>query len=366
MRILYILFIYIFGFAYGASFPIQDDFKIKKFEDYLVALRSAKGNSKLVLDAVKNSQLLAIKGYPEPFYITNMLLGKGGFKEVYLGIKGGNVYSFMAIAVMPKNNDSLDIANSSIKLIRMFPTVPPGIEPFLMVDTTSVPNKIYVGTPLYVGDFNKLKEYLAENTAYIPSAADCFRQVINGVKFIHSKKLFHGDIKPANFLYSPAGTSGKLNCDLADLDSLLSDQGYYTPAYYPFFIEQNRGPVDKSLRDRFSVSLSFLEVIGWISGDSLLNKKIDDYQNMSVNLGEVAETDSESKTKISKRSGKKLNSQDRVQVSKKMKILALEIGKDLVTLTNDCRRSMSRNKYCSIFQNDILDFIFNNFVNLHK
>jgi hypothetical protein len=71
------------------------------------------------------------------------------------------------------------------------------------------------------------------------------------------------------------------------LDALFTGGHLYTFSYYPNILKNREMAEGK--RDRFSFSLSFLEVISNISKNKTLIKETANYEKLSVKLGQVPE-----------------------------------------------------------------------------
>ncbi|KAH9582133.1 Protein kinase domain [Trypanosoma melophagium] len=142
------------------------------------------------------------------FYLTNELLGKGQFGEVYLAISSSG--SFVATKVFPLEED-----NGAALVCEVEALIQLRHEHILTYDTCAIQDGFFFIFTEYMAAGNMRK--LIDRLGQVPEEAACkySRDILYGLQFLHSMKYVHCDLKPDNVLLSSEGT-----CKLGDFGTV--------------------------------------------------------------------------------------------------------------------------------------------------
>lgn len=135
----------------------------------------------------------------------------------------------------------------------------------LVADLNSAkPSRVGMMTAKLSGDYREVCTAPPKGSNYL----DEFDQLLDGLAYIHSKEIVHGDIKPANFLYSE-NEKGKVNVVIADFGGArnASDKSDWkkgitaTPAYTIFGENKSQDKEILKKHDVFSMGCSLIQRI---------------------------------------------------------------------------------------------------------
>ncbi|KAI9594462.1 kinase-like domain-containing protein [Syncephalis fuscata] len=128
------------------------------------------------------------------YMITDVVLGRGAFGTVHLG-RDRVTRQYIAVKISPLDDGFISFDNEA-RVLRKVNDHARIIE--LLHEETTAINTYLVIQYAPGGD---LRRYLK---SYAPlselEAKDIFRQILEGIKFLHDKNIIHRDIKPSNIL----------------------------------------------------------------------------------------------------------------------------------------------------------------------
>ena len=109
-----------------------------------------------------------------------------------------------------------------------------------------------------------LREYLSENEISMKEKVDICKQILDGVKYIHSKNYIHRDLKPSNIFLGLDGNikigDFGLVTDINDADEDVGTIGYTAPEVF-------NGENYDHTADLYSLGVVFLEIFFEIKTD---------------------------------------------------------------------------------------------------
>ncbi|KAA6375241.1 MAG: putative Phosphoenolpyruvate carboxylase kinase 1 [Streblomastix strix] len=153
-------------------------------------------------------------------------IGHGSFGQVFL------VYHPELNVVAAKVMKNENFLETEWDAAGIFQSDPPQIRPFIINNILAKKFDTMTVILIELANLGNLQSLLDTNIIIpLPIVRAIMKQLLEGLKFIHSKKIIHRDIKPANILlHNPPG-SGRVICKIADFGEMkvksLADHSTY-------------------------------------------------------------------------------------------------------------------------------------------
>lgn len=164
-------------------------------------------------EAMKFSSKESIKSY----ICGDKVIGKGNFGTAFL-VYTRKLLFFSdepRVLKIQENNDRLDLNLLRLSKKHALEFAHPNVIRLFEFEI----NSRYILEIMEFGDKGSLKELVATHKEYFSTKSvllSTFRQLLDGVRYLHQEKFVHGDLKPANIVFD---TNGVLK--IIDLDFLV-------------------------------------------------------------------------------------------------------------------------------------------------
>jgi hypothetical protein len=226
------------------------------------------------------------------------------------------------------------------------------------------------------GNFEKLIEFFKKSPQYMKDFPECFKQLESLLDTLNLKKdLILGDLQPEKLFFKSL-PGGGLDCHISGLDSVRHHRPDDLPLspniYYPSVLRV-KGEMDKKKYDRFSLSISLLNVIWQTSNEfdkgGAWVKPFKPYEETNQALVRALSRTGKPMDLIQDEGGRLDDGRgnyDPEEVSffhGRLDSLAKEMKDKIDKKQGECQKRFDQ--ICPLFDRKIMDYIQENFFNYH-